>query len=204
MRAGLIEKSQYRRSTWKNGLGFTDQIAIFPESSDLRLGNFLWRISSAQIQQDSPFSPFPDHDRVLVILRGAGVRLTHDYGDGEGETVKLPLLAPYDFPGDVPSKCELLSGPVLDLSVFLRKGEVEAMTDIVDIAPGEPFQWEPAGRWNFAFAAEGSFQITSAGPRGHLTEGDSFRVELDGQTSPAFSITADEKPGKIVLIALSG
>src|SRR5208282_2713564 len=113
-----IPFESYRRSFWKNGLGHTDEIAIYPAHAELKAGNFDWRISSAKIDQDSPFSQFPDHDRILIILKGNGIRLTHTFVEGEpDEEVSLGLLEPYEFPGDVPSRCQLIDGGVVDLSV---------------------------------------------------------------------------------------
>lgn len=89
-------------------MGFTDQIAIHPPASDLRRGDFLWRLSSARIEKASPFSTFPEHDRVLIILEGSGVRIVHQFSPGEVEITDVLPLEPYEFPGDVPTDCVLL------------------------------------------------------------------------------------------------
>ena len=132
MRTNLLRPDDYLKTPWKNGLGFTAQIAIHPPSADLKRGDFLWRISSARIEKDSPFSPFPNHDRVLVVLAGNGLRITHVFEEGEEPEIQdLPPLEPYEFPGDVPTSCALLNGPVTDLSVFFAKGldaRVDALT----------------------------------------------------------------------------
>lgn len=194
----LLTKKQYKRAVWKNGLGFTDEIAIFPPNANLAKGDFLWRISSAQIERGSPFSVFPDHDRVLVILKGEGIRLTHTFVEGEAEeSVDLPPHEVYEFPGDVPSRCELLGGAVADLSVFVRKAEVEAQVQIVSLNPDEEFVWHPEGRWAFAFAALGDFETNE----GILNEGDSLQaVELDAE---AHSIRAQQAHSKLILIHLN-
>src|SRR5207253_2061990 len=70
----LVRRDSYPRSLWRNGLGHTDQIAIEPPTAKLAAGDYLWRISTAQIARGSEFSLFPEHDRILVILAGAGVR----------------------------------------------------------------------------------------------------------------------------------
>src|SRR4051794_12660438 len=99
----IIQKENYKRSTWKNGLGFTDEIAIYPPDSNLVQGNFLWRLSSARIEKASPFSAFPNHDRILLVLKGAGLKLIHTFEEGsEDEVIEVPKLEPYEFPGDVP------------------------------------------------------------------------------------------------------
>jgi environmental stress-induced protein Ves len=60
---------------WKNGLGRTEQIEIFPEKSIFPGEDFLWRISSAKVQGASPFSQFPGCDRWLMVLGGQGLLL---------------------------------------------------------------------------------------------------------------------------------
>jgi environmental stress-induced protein Ves len=190
----IIPKATYRRATWKNGLGYTDEIAIYPEGSDLRAGNFSWRLSSARIEQASPFSIFPEHDRILVILRGEGLRLNHDF-EGNHESVELPPLEPYEFPGDVPSTCSLLGGGVTDFSVFLRKGEVEGAAETVQIE-GD-FDWTPQGHWNFALATSGRFEI-KGGLK--LPEGDTLRVDLKRPLEEPVRFRGD---GGLILVSLS-
>ncbi|NBS41943.1 hypothetical protein EBS80_04795 [bacterium] len=64
---------------------FTDEIAIYPEGASLAKGDFKWRLSSARIESASSFSMFPMHDRVLVVLKGHGIRMAHTYEEGEPE-----------------------------------------------------------------------------------------------------------------------
>jgi environmental stress-induced protein Ves len=207
--AYALPREKYKRLTWKNGLGFTDEVAIHPEGSDLKRGDFIWRVSSARIEQSSPFSLFPEHDRVLVILTGNGVKLTHTFaGEGSEESTELPAFFPYEFPGDVPSRCELISGPVTDLSVFFRKGTVEALVDVVEVTPEEPFRWFPSGSWNLLFAAEGAFKAYSpmfAAPIA-LEAGSALRVDLREPISEdqGIDIRAIRGGGKLVVISLQG
>lgn len=184
-RPTLLRKESFVRSLWKNGLGHTDQIAIEPVGSDLRSGNYLWRISSASISNASDFSLFPDHDRALVILSGAGVKLIHE-DDGFQDSTELPPLTPYEFPGDIRSRCELLDGPVKDLSVFFRKGEVSATLDVVRLDGDSVWNWEPRAAWSFIFAVQGDFEVAMDEDRIEtLTAGDAFHTVSDGVESQA-------------------
>jgi environmental stress-induced protein Ves len=63
----------YARMPWKNGGGQTTEIAV---SAGASLADFDWRVSIAEINADGPFSAFAGVDRTLVLLSGAGVRLT--------------------------------------------------------------------------------------------------------------------------------
>ena len=192
----IISKKDYKRSTWKNGLGFTDEIAIHPPGASLAKGDFLWRISSAQIANASPFSIFPSHERNLVILKGKGIRLFHSYEEGEPEEqVTLSPLEPYDFPGDVPSRCELVQGPIVDLSVFTRMGEVNANVSIQELAPEEEFFWNAEGKWNFIYAHQSAVES----PGGPIQEGDTLMLEAG-----EWSIRASEAGAQLILISLEG
>lgn len=183
MKLKVLPKQGFRRSTWKNGLGHTDEIAIYPESAQLKLGDFDWRLSSATIEQNSTFSHFPDHDRMLVILKGKGVRLIHTFVEGEPEeTVEVTGLDAYEFPGDVPSRCELISGGVTDLSVFLRKGVAQANLHTQEFHQGEKTALTPQSRWTLFFVVCGQFQVVSHSETDLLNEGDALRIEIERST----------------------
>jgi environmental stress-induced protein Ves len=203
-RKKVISKNQYRRSIWKNGLGHTDEIAIYPEGADLRRGDFSWRVSSARIEQPSSFSMFPEHDRVLVILSGAGVRLFHRFEEGDPEEIaELAPLASYEFPGDIQSRCELIDGPVQDLSVFIRKGAFEAQVRAIELSGQSTERWTAEGRWNFAYAAEGGFQVLESGEEVlRLEPGDSLAVEVDRPSDQPIELMASGKRSKLVLIEI--
>lgn len=199
----VIPQKNYQRALWKNGLGHTDQIAIYPENADLKKGNFIWRLSSAKIDQGSAFSVFPDHDRVLVIIKGAGVGLSHTFEPGAEDYVEVMPFEPYEFPGDISSRCELLSGGVTDLSLFVRKGEIEPIVEVLEIESKSPSTWSPQGRTNFLYAATGAVKIGPdiQGQTFELNENDTFRVDrISGNLSLA--ITGKVTGAKLIAISL--
>jgi environmental stress-induced protein Ves len=197
----LLRPSDFKRTPWKNGLGWTDQIAIHPEGADLRRGDFDWRVSTARIEQSSKFSPFPHHDRVLVVLDGAGVRLTHELDDGSGapssEEVRLGRLEPYEFPGDVPTHCELVDGTIRDFSVFARQGVVTAQVEPMELEPGEPFEWELQARTGFALAVRG--QVTISGRP--VQEGEVLRIDLTQPLAEPLRLSCD-RAASLLLVQL--
>ena len=199
-----ISRSEYVRSHWKNGLGFTDQIAIEPAGADLRKGDYLWRISSAAIENASDFSVFPEHDRGLVILSGAGVRLTHRDPDSDySDTVELPPFEPYEFPGDIKSSCGLVDGPVQDLSVFFKKSDASASLDVVVLDGESAWDWNPRANWNFVFAARGAFEIATGGEETEtLAPGETYLIEPDPGTEDTYPIVAHGPDSRLVVISL--
>jgi len=102
---------------WKNGGGVTREVAAFPPGAGM--DRFDWRVSIADVGTDGPFSIFPDIDRTLTILSGAGITL-----DMGGDTLRLLPGRPVSFPGDQPAAAALLDGPVTDLNVMSRRGKI--------------------------------------------------------------------------------
>ena len=81
---------------------------------------FDWRISVAEVARDAPFSAFPEIDRCIVLLRGAGLRLRAD--DGSVDHRLDTPCEPYHFAGDVALRATLLGGPSSDFNVMVRRG----------------------------------------------------------------------------------
>ncbi|MFJ8209554.1 HutD family protein [Streptomyces sp. NPDC096033] len=110
---------------WKNGGGVTREIASRPGGAGTE--DFAWRVSLAEVAADGPFSEFPGVDRTLTLAEGAGMDLTVA---GSHRRVD-ERYAPCDFPGDEPTGCRLLDGPVVNFNVMYRRGAVEARTAVI-------------------------------------------------------------------------
>jgi len=113
----LLKAQDYRRMPWKNGGGETVEIAVFPEGAGL--AEFDWRISMATVATDGPFSVFPDIDRTLSILDGAGMTLSID---GRAPILLTQDSEPLPFPADSPTAAALANGTITDLNVMTRRG----------------------------------------------------------------------------------
>ncbi|WP_159946091.1 HutD family protein [Rhizobium sp. 18065] len=113
----LLKPSDYRRMPWKNGLGETIEIAVFPP--DAGIGDFDWRISMATVASDGPFSLFPGIERTLSVLTGEG--LTLHRSDGTRQDLRVDST-PYAFPADEQVSATLVNGAIADLNVMTRRG----------------------------------------------------------------------------------
>lgn len=109
----LTEKD-YAVSRWSGGT--TTQIALFPPESSYAGRDFLWRVSSAVVEDgESAFTPLPDYDRHLMLLEGS-LLLRHD----GGEPLPLDPYQPHAFDGGA----ETVSvGRCRDFNLMLRKGK---------------------------------------------------------------------------------
>lgn len=111
----LLGPDDYRRMRWKNGQGWTTEIAVSPADAGLNGKPFDWRISMADIEQDGEFSPFPGYDRTILVAEGAGMELTFD----ASATQRLAArFEPLRFKGEWHTRCRLLDGPVRDFNVM--------------------------------------------------------------------------------------
>lgn len=164
----VLSPAGYRRMPWKNGSGRTAEIAVYPPGSDF--ATFHWRASIAEVERDSAFSVFAGVDRILVLLSGGGVRLT-----GEGDPIELRLpLEPVAFAGDVPLRCELLSGRVRDFNLLLRRARAQGAVVVVR---DEAVTIAPA-RFTLCYAAVGASECLLAGhPPLQIAEGETLLVE---------------------------
>jgi environmental stress-induced protein Ves len=117
----IIRKEAQSTSTWSGGT--TTQLAIYPENSDYKMRNFLWRLSSARVDlEESTFTSLPGIWRHIMIIEGE-MKLLH-----EGH--HSILLRPFDqdsFSGDWVTKS---IGQARDFNLMLAqgcKGRLEAV-----------------------------------------------------------------------------
>lgn len=115
----LIKYSTLIEEPWKNGLGTTRQIVIWPLDADL--SNFEWRVSAAAIIFPGHFSHYPGVSRSLSVLEGKSAALKL----GE-ETKTLAYQGPVvKFDGGDHAEVLSTDGPVLDYNVMSRDAVVE-------------------------------------------------------------------------------
>jgi len=150
----IRRREEHRRMPWKNGLGVTEEIAIAPEGATLA-DPFLWRLSSALVQADGPFSLFPGYDRTLVVIEGAGMKL-----DADGKRTTLARLdAPFVFPGEASVMSALSEGPIRDFNVMALRGKVRSRTYLFrpsEGTGGEAFVTAAAGETTIVVCLDGS------------------------------------------------
>lgn len=126
---------------WANGGGVTRQVAIDPPGASLTTG-FRWRVSSAQVASDGPFSRLPGVDRSLWLLRGNGLLL-----DIDGRELRLDrALQRVDFAGEAAIHARCLDGPVEDLNVMVARDRVRATAAVVGFERGGAIGLEPAAQ----------------------------------------------------------
>ena len=114
----VLPAHTYRRERWKNGAGWTREILRWPGT-----GDWDWRLSIAEIEEDAPFSRFEGIDRELVLLSGHGLRMRFD----DGRCVELePPHGRVRFAGEDAVQGELVDGPTQDFNLMWRRSAIDA------------------------------------------------------------------------------
>jgi uncharacterized protein len=175
----IIRQASFTATPWKNGGGITHEAMRVPAGGD----PFLWRLSVAHIDSSGPFSDFAGYSRSMVLLRGAG--LTLKFGNAE-PCVLRRIGDSVEFDGALPTHCDLLQGPCVDLNFMVSKS-LRADARIVRLAQsrtalaapqsalifsveaplllhgdaGEPVRLEP---WDLAVFSQGTVGLSRIEP----------------------------------------
>jgi uncharacterized protein len=114
VRVKIIRRASFTAIPWRNGGGVTHEAIRVPPTGDA----FLWRVSVAHIDSSGPFSDFAGYDRKMVLLRGRGIAL--EFGSGDKCALRS-MGDSVEFDGAMPTRCELLDGPCVDLNLMVSK-----------------------------------------------------------------------------------
>jgi len=107
---------------WKNGLGVQYEITCDGSLPD----DWTWRLSTADITQDVPFSVFPGVNREFCVADGNGVVLNINGVDHRCEPGSITK-----FRGDDVVFATLIDGPMRALNLMVRDGASEKHLQIV-------------------------------------------------------------------------
>jgi environmental stress-induced protein Ves len=153
---------------WKNGMGTTREIAVQPSKSDTE--DFLWRVSVAEVNSAAPFSAFPGIDRHIVLLDGAGFRMTLD---GERTYALDTPFAPFAFAGESTVAVALVDGATRDFNLMLRRAE--ARGEVAVLRESGIHGLDPAAV--LVYVARGGVDVGIDACGTTLLAGDAFRVD---------------------------
>lgn len=176
MRAQVLTFADYRRMRWKNGGGWTTELAAFAQAS----ATFDWRVSIAEIESDGAFSAFPGCDRHIGLLEGTGMELRFD----DDESVRLDQRLRFVlFAGEARTFGKLIAGPVRDFNVIVRRDAVAA--DVLHRPLVGPMLFMPDASTWFVYLVAGNAECRIGSARHSLSAGDSLLLEPDAGTDNA-------------------
>lgn len=136
----LLPPAEHRRVRWKNGGGWTTELARAPAEGE---GEFDWRISIAEVDVDGEFSRFPGIDRSLLVLAGEGMVLERA---GVGAHTLRRGDPPLAFAGELDVFARLLAGPTRDFNVMTRRGTFEHALTRLELTGTHPLAPMHEGR----------------------------------------------------------
>ncbi|ENW38718.1 HutD/Ves family protein [Acinetobacter baumannii] len=153
----LIRADQYTKMLWKNGAGFTLEIARSQGEAD-----FEWRISMADVTTSGPFSLFPNKQRIISVLEGHGMVLHVD----DLPAKKLKQGDIFAFHGESQVQSELVDGAIRDLNLIYDPAKFHAR-----------FQWlNEAAEQAFISSADLIFIFNQGSETQVSVEGDLFQL----------------------------
>lgn len=123
----LVPKSQCQTTRWSGGT--TTQLAIYPPQAQYVQRDFIWRLSSATVEEEtSTFTALPKYNRILSIIQGS-LTLSHN----GGEPFPLAPLELNQFDGG----CRTVSqGRVTDFNLMMAKGLCGGSVQPMELAAG--------------------------------------------------------------------
>ncbi|KAI8824697.1 hypothetical protein BJ741DRAFT_61547 [Chytriomyces cf. hyalinus JEL632] len=152
----LLTRETYQRMMWKNGLGETEEIAIFPKGIDFHKDEFVWRLSVTEVHDACTFSVYPGYDIAMMMLpqpqadpssapqqRNASfpaVRNTYGapailrHNDQESPIPFRPLV-PYTYAGELPTTCYVKSGSTRHLNFMANRAATQVTVSLETICP---------------------------------------------------------------------
>jgi uncharacterized protein len=161
----IYPAQNHRVMPWANGQGTTTELLREDGPGGLR-----FRLSIATVTTDGPFSLFPEIDRVLTVISGAGFHLT---GDGIG--LHARPLRPVAFPGDVAVAASGVTAPSEDFNLMIARHLPKPM---VWVTGGGTFT--PQGRMFLVPLAPARIQGQALGPRDLIDITRPTSVSSDG------------------------
>lgn len=126
----LIRADQYTKMLWKNGAGFTLEIARSQGE-----GDFEWRISMADVTTSGPFSLFPNKQRIISVLDGKGMVLHVD--DLPAKMLNQGDI--FAFHGESQVQSELVDSAIRDLNLIYDPAKFHARFQWLNDAAEEAF-----------------------------------------------------------------
>ncbi|KAI9003697.1 hypothetical protein BC832DRAFT_87777 [Gaertneriomyces semiglobifer] len=139
----VLTEKNYVRMPWKNGLGETHQMAIYPNSANFETDDFVWRLALSEIRDSCSFSVFPGYDNALLLLPDestttrsrrnsvtAPVALHHN---DEATPKPLRPLIPYTYRGEWPTTCRIRTGPIRHLALIANREKAHVTMNLETI-----------------------------------------------------------------------
>jgi environmental stress-induced protein Ves len=167
MKAMHLTAAHFTKQPWRNGGGYTTQLAVDGDGE-----RWIWRLSLAEVRASGPFSDFSGYDRTLVLVEGAGMELAID---GQPPVTVRDPLRPFSFDGGATIDCTLIDGPVRDLNLMVERRRARATLEVVDANAFRSKRIDAP--WTLVYALRGSTRASMTEVNATLAPGELLRID---------------------------
>ena len=174
----IVRKAEIVWLPWKNGAGEMADIAVSPERTVA--GDPEWRVSTARVVRDSPFSVFPDIDRGMMLIEGERLSL---HVEKDAPLVVKASGPAIMFAGDRPTRGVPVGGGIVNLNVMSRRSSLRQRMIRWTL---QGAAWVPIvqGGKSFIFVQHGDIAL-SGDANGRCATGDTVIVDAPIEISGA-------------------
>lgn len=198
----------YQTQSWKNGLGKTSEISIYPPEKDFRKDSFFWRLSENEIDADFNFPILLGYECTNIILPNNNTdkkSIVHFNHRGEEASTTIKPLFPYSWSGEWTTTCKVTNAPVTSLHFMIKRdlGTAQFSVDKITNETGESGRKLILGVFALVYVVEGNVRIdldenSPQGFNGVLNPGQTLYVERDEDASPtSMVIQASDASGSV-------
>lgn len=106
-------EESFTQMSWKNGGGSTLELICIKDMNN----EVKFRLSSAQVKTDGPFSTFSHLDRILMLTKGNGFKLHFP----SQKLLINSIHSPVSFAGEEEVLCHLIDGDCEDFNVMTNR-----------------------------------------------------------------------------------
>lgn len=197
----VIKKENLKSDKWSGGT--TTQLAIYPNKSVYKDKNFIWRLSSATVEDDtSEFTQLCDYNRIIMILDGK-LELNHN----DKEIIYLGAFDQNEFDG---ANHTISKGKVIDFNLMMRKDKCKGSVKAISIEKGQSTELNAINGYYennyytiaiYNYKSKSQIRIDDIISE-NLKQGDlliaTFKEKI-GSVNIKFENLSDDEEGKIIL-----
>lgn len=186
----IISPEAFKKIPWKNGLGFTTELAI---NDGATLDNFDWRLSIASVTSNGEFSNFSGYDRNLVLIEGHSIALEHGSKYIDNLTTLLDIAK---FDGGCKTIGTLKNGPINDFNVITNQSTTKVQVNTYT-ASQEVTVSLPVSGLLFAYSLSQEISMTCVEQQANsaqsttLTQGSLMKIAYNVNSTNNFTISGE-------------
>ncbi|MBO4872001.1 MAG: HutD family protein [Lachnospiraceae bacterium] len=197
-----VPDADLRTIAWSGGA--TTQFLIWPREAEYPDRNFLWRISSATVEnEESDFTALPDYYRFIATLKGE-MHIAHS----GGPEIHLPPYKIHTFDG---ADATISRGCCTDFNLMLRKGKAFGRLEALSVGLTPELILPEKGILDtLLYVAEGSVVLSAqTGPhRVEFTLKEESLFLIEGENPQPFTLCSaaatPDAPSARLLLARMG